>query len=96
MQIDVANLTPEAHKALVECLKIAARRGRILREAREREQAALRAGSPQISTVDATHQRASSDEQSIHADSRQPSPSIPCSDTTASELATTGTKASSA
>ncbi len=38
MQIDIEHLTPEAHEALVECLKIAARRGRMLREAREREQ----------------------------------------------------------
>jgi hypothetical protein len=38
MQLDIAKLTPEAHRAIVECLKIAARRGRELREAREREQ----------------------------------------------------------
>ena len=37
MQIDMTKLTPEAHRAIVECLKIAARRGRVLREARERE-----------------------------------------------------------
>ena len=36
MQIDMASLTPEAHQAIVECLKIAARRGRLLRETRER------------------------------------------------------------
>lgn len=45
MQIDVATLTPEAHKAIVECLKIAARRGRQLREARERDQDAACTGS---------------------------------------------------
>ena len=38
MRIDTATLTPEAHNAIVECLKIAARRGRELRLAREREQ----------------------------------------------------------
>jgi len=43
MKLDVENLTPEAHEALVECLRIAARRGRMLREAREREQAAASA-----------------------------------------------------
>ena len=36
MRIDIENLTPEAHQAIVECLIIAARRGRLLREARER------------------------------------------------------------
>ncbi len=54
MQLDVTKLTPEAHRAIVECLIIAARRGRLLREAREREQAALQAGLPQNSAVDAT------------------------------------------
>ncbi len=39
MQLDMMELTPEAHEAIVECLRIAARRGRMLREAREREQA---------------------------------------------------------
>ena len=41
MQIDISKLTPEAHEAIVECLKIAARHGRQLREAREREQKAI-------------------------------------------------------
>lgn len=36
MQIDITSLTPEAHEAIVECLRIAARRGRQLREVRER------------------------------------------------------------
>lgn len=44
MQIDPANLTAEAHKAIVECLIIAARRGRLLRETREREQKAITTG----------------------------------------------------
>jgi len=47
MQLDVTKLTPEAHRAIVECLIIAARRGRLLREAREREQAATSAGTLQ-------------------------------------------------
>lgn len=38
MHIDPEKLTPEAHAAIVECLRIAARRGRQLREARERAQ----------------------------------------------------------
>ena len=44
MQLDVTKLTPEAHRAMVECLIIAARRGRLLREAREREQKAITTG----------------------------------------------------
>jgi len=52
MQLDVTKLTPEAHRAIVECLRIAARRGRLLREAREREQAALRTDSVQTDTTD--------------------------------------------
>ncbi len=36
MRIDTANLTPTGHKAIVECLRIASRRGRELREHRER------------------------------------------------------------
>jgi len=34
MQLDVNKLTPEARQALVDCLIIAARRGRLLRESR--------------------------------------------------------------
>ena len=84
MQLDVTKLTPEAHRALVECLIIAARRGRILREAREREQVAVPIGSPQDSAMDATSQQVSSNEQSVHADNKQPSRSVLCSDTAAS------------
>ena len=96
MQLDVTKLTSEAHQALVDCLIIAARRGRLLREAREHELASLQTGLPQISEADATGQQASLAEQSIHADSKQLSPSIPCSDTTVFELVTNGIKASSA
>ena len=53
MQLDVTKLTPEARKAIVECLKIAAHRGRQLREEREREQEIRRAESSQDDTGDA-------------------------------------------
>ncbi len=36
LKLDETKITPEAHRAIVECLKIAARRGRELRLARER------------------------------------------------------------
>ena len=96
MQLDVTNLTPEAHRAIVECLIIAARRGRLLREAREREQAALKAGLPQNVVLDATRQQASTDEESMHSDSRRSGPSISCSDIAVSELVTTEAKTSRA
>ena len=70
MQLDVTKLTPEAHRAIVECLIIAARRGRRLREAREREHAALDADSLLNSAVDATDQQASPEHQALQADSR--------------------------
>ncbi len=44
MKIDEATLTPEAREAIIECLRIAARRGRQLREARERNQDAASSG----------------------------------------------------
>ena len=53
MRLDVTKLTPEARKALVECLKIAAHRGRQLREEREREQKIRCAESPLDNTGDA-------------------------------------------
>ena len=71
MQIDVANLTPEAHEALVECLKIAARRGRMLREAREREQAAVCAQSLQNNVVDETDKQLSPEDQSLQVNDGQ-------------------------
>ena len=52
MQLDVTKLTPEAHRAIVECLIIAARRGRLLREAREREQAVACSDSLQNNVAD--------------------------------------------
>lgn len=36
LKLDETKITPEAHRAIMECLKIAARRGRELRLARER------------------------------------------------------------
>lgn len=72
MQIDIANLPSEAHKALVECLKIAARRGRLLREAREREQAAVGAQPLQSNAADETHKRLSPEDQSQQANKSQP------------------------
>jgi hypothetical protein len=76
MQLDVTNLMPEAHEAIVECLRIAARRGRMLREAREREQAARQTGSPQGGLVDNSIQPTSIDEQPSHAVSMEPSSSL--------------------
>jgi len=76
MQLDVTNLMPEAHEAIVECLRIAARRGRMLREAREREQAARQTGSPQDGLVDNSIQPTSIDEQPSHAVSMEPSSSL--------------------
>lgn len=96
MQLDVTKLTPEAHTAMVECLMIAARRGRLLREAREREQAALCADSLQNSVVDGTDQPASPEDQSLQVDSKRPCQSDPRSDDTVTNLATSGAKASSA
>lgn len=95
MQLDVTKLTPEAHRAIVECLIIAARRGRLLREAREREQATLGADSLQNSSVDATDQQASAEDRALQADSGQPSQNDPRSNGTVTDLATTRTKASS-
>jgi hypothetical protein len=73
MQLDVTKLTPEAHRAIVECLIIAARRGRLLREAREREQAALQAGLPQNGAVDATANPSSPGNPSQQANDSQQS-----------------------
>ncbi len=95
MQLDVTKLTPEAHRAIVECLIIAARRGRLLREVRERELAALGTDAHQNSAVEATHQHESPEDQAWQADSRQPSPSVPRSNGTVIYPATTATKASS-
>ena len=95
MQLDVTKLTPEAHRAIVECLIIAARRGRLLREAREREQAALGSDSLQNSSVDATDQQASAEDRALQADRGQPSESDLRSNGTVIDLATTRTKASS-
>lgn len=64
MQIDIANLTPEAQKALVECLKIAARRGRLLREAREREQAVACPDLLQNNVAVGTEKQSSAEDQS--------------------------------
>ncbi len=71
MQLDVTKLTPEAHKAIVECLKIAARRGRQLREAREREQEAGCAGSPQNNAADETDKGLPPEGQSHQAGGNQ-------------------------
>ena len=64
MRLDVTKLTPEARKAIVECLKIAAHRGRQLREEREREQRILCAESAQEKTGDATDKRSPPEGQS--------------------------------
>ncbi len=62
VELDATNLTLEAHEAIVECLRIAARRGRILREACEHEQVTRQAGSPQDGLVDNSIQSESIDE----------------------------------
>jgi hypothetical protein len=63
MRIDIEHLTPEAHQAIVECLIIAARRGRLLREAREREQATACADSLQNSAADDKDRQLSPEDQ---------------------------------
>jgi len=95
MQLDVTKLTPAAHRAIVECLIIAARRGRLLREAREREHAALGTDAHQKSAVETTHKQESPVGQAWQADSKQPSPSVPRSNGTVIDPATTATKANS-
>lgn len=72
MQLDITKLTPEAHRAIVECLVIAARRGRLLREAREREQAALSAGLPQNDAADQTDRQLSLEVRRQKANDSQP------------------------
>ena len=64
MHLDVTKLTPRAHKAMVECLIIAARRGRLLREAREREQAVVCAQSLRNNAADETDKQSSVEDQS--------------------------------
>jgi len=64
MQLDVTKLTPAAHRAIVECLIIAARRGRLLREAREREQALECAQSLQNNATDMTEKQSPAEDQS--------------------------------
>ena len=63
MKLDVTKLTPEARKAIVECLIIAARRGRQLREEREREQKIRYAESAQDNTGDAVDKGSPSESQ---------------------------------
>jgi len=87
MQVDVTIFTAEAHEAIVECLRIAARRGRKLRE-----QAARQTGSPQDGLVDNSVQPTSLDEQPIDAESMEPSSTIPSSDNWTTELVTAETK----
>ena len=72
MQLDVTKLTPEAHRAIVECLIIAARRGRQLREAREREQAAACAGLLQNNVADEKDKQLSPEDQPQQANDSQP------------------------
>jgi len=72
MQLDVTKLTPEAHRAIVECLIIAARRGRLLREAREREQAAACSDSLQNNVADEKDKQLSPEDQPKHANDSQP------------------------
>lgn len=71
MKIDLANLTPEAREAIVECLRIAARRGRQLREARERVQKAALADSLQTSGSGETDNRLTSEDQPQKANANQ-------------------------
>ena len=72
MQLDVTKLTPEAHRAIVECLIIAARRGRLLREARERKQAAISAGSLQNGAAGEKDKQLSPEDQPKQANDSQP------------------------
>ena len=72
MQIDIANLTPEAHEALIECLRIAARRGRLLRQAREQNQATACAQSLQTEKPDETNKSLSlADQLDLMNDTKQ-------------------------
>jgi hypothetical protein len=71
MQIDMANLTPEAHQAIVECLKIAARRGRQLREARERAKEVTSAGTLGSNILDETDKHLPPESQSQQANDDQ-------------------------
>jgi hypothetical protein len=71
MQLDVTKLTPAAHRAMVECLIIAARRGRLLREAREREQAAACSDSLQINVADEEDKQLSPEDQPQQANDSQ-------------------------
>jgi len=71
MQLDVTKLTPEAHRAIVECLIIAARRGRQLREAREREQAAACADALKNNIADEKDKQLSLEDQPQQANNNQ-------------------------
>ena len=92
MEIDVANLTPEAHEALVECLKIAARRGRMLREARERELSADCAQSSNNNATEETEKQLSLDRSQQTTDDQQ-NRCPPPSDEPVIDLAINGIKA---
>lgn len=68
MQLDVEKLTPEARQALVDCLMLAARRGRLLRQARERTQVVQQPGSSDDSVVSGIAQSASPEELVVDPD----------------------------
>lgn len=96
MQIDPTKLTPEAHRAMVECLKIAARRGRQLREAREREQETGCAESLQNNVADETDKRLSPESQLQQADDNQQDRCDPLSVDTLVDAPSAGTKVNNA
>lgn len=95
MQIDVANLTPKAHEALVECLIIAARRGRMLREAHEREQAPVCAQPLQNNVADEIDKQSSPEHQSQQVNDDQQKRCDSSLGATVVDLALTGTETSS-
>jgi hypothetical protein len=77
MQLDVKKLTPEACQALVDCLMIAARRGRLLRQARERAQVVQQPDSSCDSIMSGIAQSASPDELVVASDLVELNSTIP-------------------
>jgi hypothetical protein len=77
MRLDVKKLTPEARQALVDCLMIAARRGRLLRQARERAQVVQQPDLTYDSIESGIAQSASPDELGVDPDLVELNSTIP-------------------
>jgi hypothetical protein len=71
LRIDTTNLTPEAHRAIIECLKIAAQRGRQLREARELEQNTTLAARPNVNPADGAYDELTEEKESQERNAAQ-------------------------